>query len=165
MSDLHDPLADQRIRTACLVILTVVAVGVALIPLRPVLVPLLLALLFTYCLKPLIDVQVRRLHWPRPVAIGGALLVGAGFLVASGLVVSTFIAQVQHNLDDYQKQFRALSREVAARVPLQRLGVPVDAEGIPKLPDAAIRGLVANIVSSATDIVSGGGLVVLFVLF
>src|SRR5262245_42397385 len=52
--------ADAPIRTTCLVVLTIIAVGFALVPLRPVLVPLLIALLFTYCLRPLIDFQVNR---------------------------------------------------------------------------------------------------------
>jgi len=40
--------ADQRVRTVCQLILTVIAVGAALSLLRPVLVPFCLALLLTY---------------------------------------------------------------------------------------------------------------------
>src|SRR5438105_11845949 len=56
---------DRRVQTVCLLVLTVIAVGVALFLLRPVLVPFILALLFTYCLTPLIELQVRRFGIPR----------------------------------------------------------------------------------------------------
>jgi AI-2 transport protein TqsA len=165
MSESPEALTDQRVRTACMVILTVVAVGAALAPLRPVLVPLLLAVLFTYCLKPLIGWQVRHLGLPRGVAVGGAILVAVALLAAMGLVVVTFVAELRANLPAYQARFQQLSRELARAVPLEKLGVPIDPEGTFTIPAEATRWLLAGVASSAADLASGGGLVFIFVLF
>src|SRR5215510_8898495 len=97
-----DPLADARVRTTCLVILTMIAIGAALAALRPVLVPLLLALLFTYCLRPIIEVQVHWLRVPWPVAVGGAGLVGLALLAFIGLILTAFVSDVGENLPAYQ---------------------------------------------------------------
>ncbi len=165
MNEPHDSLTDQHIRTACMVIVTVIAVGAALIALRPVLVPLLLALLFTYCLKPLIGLQMRHLHFPRFLAVGGALLVGLALLAATCLIVVVFVAELQNHLRDYQTRFKTLSKELAAAVPLKQLGLPVDAEGDFTISTEATRLLLSGAVNSAADIVTGGGLVLLFMLF
>ncbi len=64
----------ERAQLICLVILTVIATGVALYLLRPVLVPFVLALFITYCLKPPIDLQMRHLKMPRWVAIASTAI-------------------------------------------------------------------------------------------
>ena len=67
---------EQRVQTTCLVILSIIAVAAALSYLKPVLIPFVLAIFFTFILTPLIDAQVRWLKFPRPLAIVTALLCG-----------------------------------------------------------------------------------------
>src|SRR3954453_14444864 len=98
----QDQRTDARIRTTCLVILTLIAVGAALVPLRPVLVPLLVALLFTYCLKPLIASQITPPRFPRGLAIGGAVLVALIALSLAGLVVYNFATSLTRNAGGYR---------------------------------------------------------------
>lgn len=57
----------EQVRTVCLLILTIIAVGCALYWLKPVMVPFVLALFATYALAPLIDLQIIKLRFPRPV--------------------------------------------------------------------------------------------------
>ena len=59
MAKSKEALAYPRVQTVCLVALTLIALGVALYLLKPVLVPFVLAVFLTYCLTPLIDVQRR----------------------------------------------------------------------------------------------------------
>src|SRR5262249_27503886 len=101
--------ADARIRTTCLVILTIIAAGFALLPLTPVLGPLLMALPFPYCLKPLIDFQVNRLGFPRGLAIAGAVLVALVALGLAVVVVVNFAAELRNNLSAYSDEFNKLS--------------------------------------------------------
>src|SRR5579859_1423264 len=61
--------ADLHVQTVCLLILAFLATGVGLWLLRPVLVPFVLALFFSACLKPVIDFQRRHLRFPQPVAV------------------------------------------------------------------------------------------------
>src|SRR5262245_64455298 len=123
-----DPLPDPRVRTACLVILAMIATGAALAALRPVLVPLL-ALLFTYCLRPIVETQVHWLRVPWPVAVGGAGLVGLALLAFIGLILAEFVSDVGENLPAYQARVAELLREVSGVVSLEALGLRADPDG------------------------------------
>ena len=169
MTEPHDALVDQRVIPTCLVILTVIAVGAALEPLRPVLVPLLLALLFTYCLRPVIDLQMRHLGMPRVLAIGCTALLGLAILALFGLLVVTFAADLNDNLDRYQARFKELTRQLTAAIPLERFGLPSNPDQLFPI-NAGDRQRILNRVltgglSSAADLLTGGGLVFIFVLF
>ncbi len=87
MLELDRDRADRQVRTVSLLILAVVALGAALHYLKPVLVPFLLAVFFTHCLTPVIDLQVRYLRVPRLVAIIGAAILGLAILGLCGLLV------------------------------------------------------------------------------
>ncbi len=167
MSDPHDPLVDQKIRTACLVILTIVAVGAALILLRPVLVPLLLALLFTYCLKPVIELQMRRLGLPRWAAIAGAAFVGLVALAVAGFLVALFVAQLldRDNLEKYQERFTVLVQRIQTTVPLEQFGLKVEAGQMPSVSAEDIRQILTSGISSTANVVTSVALVLIFMLF
>jgi predicted PurR-regulated permease PerM len=105
-SDLDQRRADRRVQTVCLLIITFIASAVALYLLKPVLVPFVLALFFTYCLKPLIDVQIKYLRAPRLLAVIGASVFGLAVLALAGFIVAAAIAKMSDNFDDYQRQFR-----------------------------------------------------------
>lgn len=161
----HDPLADQRIRTACLVILACIAVGAALILLRPVLVPLLVALLFTYCLKPVIDFQVKRLGFPRYVALGGAAVVALALLAVAAGMITAFAIELRESFPKYRDRLGELARQVTESVPLQRLGMPDDPAKLVRIPEQSVQHMLGTLIGPLTDIVSGIGLVLIFVLF
>ncbi len=72
----------DMLRTACLLILAGLAILAGMYLLADVLVPFVLAIFLALLLNPLIDVQVRRMKWPRPVAVGFTFLVGALVLAA-----------------------------------------------------------------------------------
>jgi AI-2 transport protein TqsA len=165
MNETHDPLADQKLRTTCLVILTIIAVGAALILLRPVLVPLLIALLFTYCLKPVIELQMRRLGLPRGVAIGGAAFVGLALLAVAGFLVAVFVAQLWDNLGKYQQRFQELLQRIQTNVPLERFGLRLEAGQLPTVSTEDLRQVLTSGISSTANIVTGGGLVLIFMIF
>jgi AI-2 transport protein TqsA len=156
--------SDARIRTTCLVVLTIIAVGAALVPLRPVLVPLLIALLFTYCLKPVIAFQMTRMGLPRGAAIAGAALVALVILGLAATLVVLFAAEMTANLGDYRIRLNELAREGAAR--LGRVGVKIEA---PQVTDenvqAMFQGALGSMVRPIADLASGLGLVLIFVLF
>src|SRR5262245_40850410 len=160
-----DPLADPRVRTTCLVILTMIACGAALAALRPVLVPLLLALLFTYCLRPIVNVQLRWLRVPWLVAVAGAGLVGLALLAFIGVILAAFVNDVYTNLPLYQKRFAELLRHVSDVVPLEALGLRSDPNGAVRFSEEATQRVLGALAGSALDVLSGGGLVLIFMLF
>jgi AI-2 transport protein TqsA len=130
-----------------------------------VLVPLLVALLFTYCLKPVIGLQMRRLGLPRGVAIGGAAFVGLAILSVGGLLVALFVAELTRSLPKYQERSLQLIRYIQANVPLERLGLHVQAGQLPSVSTEDVRQLLTSGISGAASAVTGGALVLIFVLF
>ncbi len=165
MTESQDALADLRVIATCLVILTVIGVGAALVPLRPVLVPLLVALLFTYCLRPVIDLQTQQLRMPRGLAVGCTVLLGLALLGLFGFLAARFAADLAHNLPAYKARFAELVRQATQAVPFDRLGLRAPQGQLVVFSEENVRRMVSWAIGPATDVLSGGGLVTLFVLF
>jgi AI-2 transport protein TqsA len=159
--------SDLRVQTNCLLTLTVIAVGVALYLLRPVLVPFALAIFLTCCLTPLVDWQVRHLRLPRPPATVLAAALGLALLVLFGLLVVASVGSIVQNFGAYQARLEALANGLTARVPLDALGVKHTAQtGLEiVIPESTRRWFFTAAFSGGLDFVSTGGLVVIFMIF
>lgn len=157
------PDSDQRLRTTCLVVLTLIASGAALYFLRPVVVPFLLAIVVLYALQPLIDWQHASLRFPRWLAILGAGAVALALLALIGVLGAAFVFKLREHLPDYEAQLKQMSDYLAQRVDLGRWGL--DPESWRTLPEYGSRQVLGAVLSSGADMVSSGGLVLLFVLF
>ena len=112
--------ADLHVQTVCLLILAFVATGVALYLLRPVLVPFVLALFFAACLKPLIELQRRKLRFPQWLAVAGALVLAATIIVSIGVPIGASFSNMKPG---FQEQFDQLLDKLARVVPLERFGI------------------------------------------
>lgn len=99
-------LGMRRIQTTCLVTLTVIAVGIALFLLKPVLVPFVMALFFTYSLLPVIDFLQRYARMPYPLATGVTGVLGLGLIALLGLLIYGSAAQMIGNADQYEQVIR-----------------------------------------------------------
>jgi AI-2 transport protein TqsA len=168
MSKLDDVDTYQRVQTFCLLTLTLLALGVVLYLLRPVLVPFVLAVFLTYCLTPLIDAQQRYLRMPRGPAIVSAVVLALAVLALCGSVVATSISSASRRLQDYDKQFQELTEHFASSVPLKRLGIKTDAKQIRTFlaaQEGAGWQLVSAVLSEAANVLSNGALVMIFMLF
>jgi AI-2 transport protein TqsA len=157
----------QRVQTACLIILTVIAVGFALKFLEPLLVPFLLALFFTYCLLPIIDLQMRYLRMPRWLAILGASLVGLVIVTCVVYFVVMSLNRVSQNFDAYEGHWNQLMDRLFETLPLDRFGVKRDPETgqFFTIPENASRQVVMSVLSGLTYLVSNSTLVVVFMVF
>jgi AI-2 transport protein TqsA len=165
MSEMERDQADRRVRTVCLLILAVVALGAALNFLKPVLVPFLLALFFTYCLTPVIDYQVNSLRLPRVVAILGAALLGFLILALCGVILAASAAEIAENFGVYQAYFREFIERTSQPIKLDRIGIHADPGRYLTVPDDAIRDIVSSAFVQVRDVVTGGTLVVVFMVF
>jgi len=156
--------ADRRIQTVCLLLLTAIGIGAALYFLRPVVIPFVLALFFLYCLVPAIDLQVRRLRFPRPLALAATLLLGVAVLLLLGHLVRVTADQISANAPTYENQLRELIGRLSA--PLERLGV--DRAEFGSLLDVSresVRSVAGGLFSSVMSVLSSGVLVLLFLMF
>ncbi|HEY1861205.1 MAG TPA: AI-2E family transporter [Gemmataceae bacterium] len=167
MTDTDQDRSDRQVQTTCLVILTIIAVGVALHLLKPVLVPFFLALFFTYCLAPLIDLQVKHLGLPRLVAVGGAITVGLAILLLCGFLLGASVGKMGDNFEEYQTRFDSFVETAAQTLHLERVGIQPDPETgrFLKFPANAGREVISSLFTDLRDLVSSGAMVVIFMIF
>jgi AI-2 transport protein TqsA len=158
---------DRRVQTACLLTLTVLGVGAGLAYLKPVLVPFVLAVFFTYCLTPLIELLKKRLRLPDPVAILGAILVGLIALGLIGFVVARAGQQIYSQFDQYEASVNQLLKDLAGTVPLDKFGMTPDESGsyLRPVPEPIRNELLSQVGREVADQASRAGLVVLFMVF
>jgi AI-2 transport protein TqsA len=168
MSQLDDVRTYQRVQTFCLLTLTLMALGMGSYLLRPVLVPFVLAVFLTYCLTPLIDAQRRYLRMPRGLAIVSAVILAVVVLALCGSVVATSISSASQRWPDYEKQFQDLTERFASYLPLERLGIKTDTKQIRAFlvaQEGAGWQFASAVLSEATNVLSNGTLVMIFMLF
>ena len=167
MTKLDDVRTYQRVQTFCLLALTLMALGMALYLLRPVLVPFVLAVLLTYCVTPLIDAQQRYSRMPRGLAIVSAMVLALVVLVLCGCVVATSINRAGRRVQDYDQQFQDLTERFISSVPLERLGIKTNSQQVRAFLAAKGAGwqLVSAALSEVANVLSNGALVMIIMLF
>ena len=154
---------DTGIITICLILLTVFSTGAVLYVLRAVLVPFVLALFITMGLSPLIDVQIRRLRFPRGVAVVTSVMIAVLLLALAGIITSVSVARMIQNAGQYQQQIRVFAVNTVERLPLDEYGI--DASQFIGQFTAQVGGVVLGIGNAVIDILSNGVLVTVFVIF
>jgi len=110
---LQDRIPAHQVQLVCLVIITACLVVGALHWLRPVLVPLIIALVLKNMLAPIVDVLVRRLQFPKVLAVLAAISVGIGVLVLLGSVAASSVRELtrKDNMRLYKEAAEALVRK------------------------------------------------------
>lgn len=150
----------------CLVVMAVVAVGVALAHLGPVLVPFVMAVLITYCLKPLTELQVRHLRLPRVLATVHTILLGLVVLLVIGLVATANVTTMAANLGPYRDHLQEMLQRAAQSVPMEAFGLEMDLDtGVFYIPDHTTQWFLAAILEQATTLLANGALIFVFMLF
>ena len=84
----------EQVRTTCLLVLAVLAVGAALAWLKAVVVPFLVAVALYYVLAPVSDWLARRWGLRPGLAVTGSLLIGLAILAVVGLLVAACRGEV-----------------------------------------------------------------------
>ena len=154
---------DLRTTTICLILLTVFATGGVLYVLRAVLVPFVLALFLTMGLAPLIDVQIRRLRFPRGVAVATSVMIAVLVLALAGIITSISVARMVQNAAQYEQQIRVFAATTLNQLPFADYGI--DASQFIGQLTGQVGGAVVGIGNAVIDILSNGILVTVFVIF
>ncbi len=158
---------EFKIQTVCLVVLTAFAIGSALYFLRTLLVPFTLAIFFSLLLSPLLDLQVRKLRVPRPVALVITLMLGFAIISVIGGIVATSVTRLANNSAQYQEEVETLIKDAAQRLPLERFGFDPaeDFDPLSFIPDGFTQDMLVKLTSTIAGLLSQGFLVMLFVIF
>ena len=104
---MREKSTDAAIALFTRVVLSAVLISFALYWLRPLLVPLMLAMALSIGLMPLVAWLCRR-SIPRGAAIGLSVLLGVGVLVGTGVLVTVSIAQMAEKAPAYEKKLTGI---------------------------------------------------------
>jgi AI-2 transport protein TqsA len=156
----HSPPSDRRVQTVCLLILTLIAIGVAMAMLRSVLVPFVLALFFVQCLTPLIDLLMKRFRMPHVLAVSIASIVGLGVLTGVGFIVAASVGSMSkpENLSAYQKSLESLRGYLGESRPFKWVGVKI-------IPEDETLNFISAVLAETRDVLSQGAMVLLLMAF
>jgi AI-2 transport protein TqsA len=157
---------DRNVRTTCVLVLTVIALGMALSLLRPVLVPFLLALLLTYSLTPVIDLQVRYLHFPRSLALVGVGIAGLLISLLMMYLTAAAIGEIAEHVDEYRQELARLTAKAVAF--LDGIGIhpkSEDARRALAITEKMGQQFLATLLNGLTEFLTTSTLVVIFMVF
>ena len=161
-----DPIqSEARIRTICLLILSIIAIAFALWWLRPVMIPFVLATFFALGLTPLVDFLQRYLRVPQALAVLATLIFGFVVLSLLGSLIATSVAQLSANAETYKTQISQLLEQ--ARVLLARFGVnpATTFDSISDIPIKTVGRMLVGTTNAIVDLLSQGLLMMLFLVF
>lgn len=158
---------EETFQRLCLFILTAIATAFALHWLRPVMIPFILALLFSLTLTPLIDAQKRYLRFPKVLALITTLILGVLILVVLWLVITSSISQIAQNTTQYQQKIEVFLNKGIAYIHLERFGIDLKQLTAPFLKSMGENagGMIRTVVNAILGIFSQGFLVLIFVIF
>ncbi len=131
----HEPKEENNgLITASLVVLAVVALAIALIYTRRVMIPFVVALFIVALVAPIQDFQVKRLRLPRIVAVIVTLLVVFSVIALASLSVAQAIRTIAYTAGEYSTSFANMADTLLKPLEyLYRLEEPPQ----PKTPEPA----------------------------
>jgi AI-2 transport protein TqsA len=158
---------EDRVRTICLVLLTSIAVGVALYWLRPVMIPFVLAVFVSLILSSIIDFQRQRLRMPYTVAAASTGLLAWFAFTLVTLVISASVGQLTANAGAYNEKFAALLTQALALLPEGvRVHLPeTDVAELTQMTVRSVGGMLLGTTNAVLGILSQSILVLIFVIF
>ena len=183
---------DERIRTLCLVVLSIAVLGVGLYALRGILIRFVLAVALSYLLSPLIDMLScarasgnRRCRLPRGIATLVALAIAGLAMATLGFIVVRSITSFAAHADAYADRVEQLTQaayNLTSRLDVLR-GVDSDSSGaLPHSNTSAteslqrdltalarsqlsVRSLIMSLLGTAAHVVENSIYVLLFLAF
>ena len=156
---------EQRLQTVCLLILTSLAVALALYWLRSAMIPFVLALFFSYALAPFVDLQVRHLRIHSGLAVTATLVLGFFLLTTLAAVISTSVSQLTTNAVSYQQQIERLPLYIDALLRNWGIRPPEAFNPVTFIHPGTIGNMLISTTNAVLGVLSQGTLVMIFLVF
>jgi AI-2 transport protein TqsA len=146
-----------------LMILATVAMALALVYTRDVMIPFVLAIFISTVVSPVVDFQVLRWRVPAWLAIVTALLMVLALLALLGLVLIVAVQTIVRAANDYSQQVAELTQRVFAE--LNAHNIQVDQARITSELEARLPQMITQAAGTVSTLLSHGFLIVIFVVF
>jgi AI-2 transport protein TqsA len=172
----QNDLNDSRVQTVCMVVLSVVAVTFSIYWLRPVLVPLVVALFVVAGISPVLTHLEHGLGVNRLAAAGLTFLAGVVALVIFGLSIWLSMVDLSRNADAYRQRVRdivdVVERNVAMILPVKKADLDVPGPSKQKstddpsdFVDTFVRDGISQLSQAFLSLVSTSAIVLIYVFF
>lgn len=150
--------------TVSLLVVAAVAAGAALIYTRAVMVPFVLAIVFTYLVSPIVDGMQTRLKVPRGFSILVALLFVVGIMTLLVMLITVSTDGLAESAPIYRERFSRLAEGLFSVLDRFRidLGQNDILEGLRRLP---LLSVLRSTAGGVVSFVSSGLLVLFFSVF
>ena len=156
--------SERRVLIGSVAFIAVVSLAGALYWLRPVMIPLVLAMLLTHALLPVVDFLQSRARIPRWVATAGAVALCVALGVLLVLLVTDSVDQLKGRSATYERQISALWEGGIAT--LAGWGVDVGQQSLDEvLPRAQLQKLLGTAAKSLLALLSNSFLVLIFTIY
>lgn len=156
---------EQRLQTVCLLILTTLAVALALYWLRSAMIPFVLAIFFYFALAPVIDLQVRYLRINSSLAVAATLVLGFVLLTSLAGLVSASVSQLTANAAAYQRQMEAIPIYVTSWLISHGIRPPGAFNPATFVNPGTVGGMLLSTTNAVVAVLSQGTLVMIFLCF
>ncbi len=162
MRDLREE--QSWLNTASLMVLAAVALAVALIYTRQVMIPFVLAIFIMYLVSPLIDFLQTRLRVPRALSVLAALLVVLAFLTLLALLITTSVRGLTASAGIYRERLTSLAQTFLSVV--DRFGIDLSQDQVlGAIRELPVLDVVRQTAGGVVGLVSNGVLVIIFVIY
>jgi AI-2 transport protein TqsA len=156
--------SERRVLIGSVAFMAVVTLAGALYWLRPVMIPLVLAMLLTHALLPVVDLLQSRARIPRWVAISGAVALCMALGVLLVLLVTDSVDQLKGRSATYERQINLLWESGIAT--LAGWGVDVGQQSLDEvLPRAQLQKLLGTAAKNLLSLLSNTFLVLIFAIY
>ncbi len=159
--------AENRVQTICLLILTTIAIAMALLWLQSVIVPFVLAAFLSMILTPIVDFQILKLKIPRAGAIIITLLIVFVVIAFLGVIVAASLSEFASRSGEFEAQLSGLFNDERFVRLLASLDIDVtskiDLRSL--IPVGALKRTLTWLAFSVTTVISQSFLVMLFAVF
>lgn len=156
---------EQRLQTVCLLILTSLAVALALYWLRSAMIPFILAIFFSFALAPVIDLQVRYLRIHNTLAVTFTLVLGFFILTSLAGLVSASVSQLTANATAYQQQMEAIPIYITSWLTSYGIHPPEVFNPATFVRPSTVGGMLLSTTNAVVGVLSQGTLVMIFLCF
>jgi len=157
---------DERVwlSTVSLLIIAGVALAVALIYTRAVMVPFVLAIFFFYLVSPLVDAMQTRMRLPRGASIVVALLVVVGIMTLLVMLISVSASGLAQSSDIYRERLSSAAALVFSLLDRFNVDLGQDAlvDGLGQLP---VGSMVRSTAGGVVGFFANTFLVLVFSIF
>jgi AI-2 transport protein TqsA len=161
--------SEIKMQTVSLFTLSVIAVAFALVWLKPVMIPFILAVFFTLALTPIINFQIRYLRFNHVFATLTTLALGCIILAIFCLIISASITQLSANVDTYKAQIYELLQKFVDFLNSEKNGISSNITSIIDSIHEFINKELVNIflgsINNLVYFVANGVLVIIFMTF